>query len=228
MTELLVLNVTKYRDAILSEKAAAAVSAERLAASLKFRLETDRLLSLGGELLARSAARHGLGLKNDDIRFSKNAFGKPFLNGFKNFHFNVSHSGELVICAISSSEVGCDCELMDPGNNFNDIISVFSESELESIESLSGIDRTMKRYEIWTAKESFIKCTGYGLSEDISKLETYSENCIYKIRKCGTELNYFIKPYEHIEGYAVAACSAINDFAETIFRPDEKYLFYAT
>jgi len=228
LTELLVLNVAKCRDAILSEKAAAIVSAERLAASLKFRLETDRLLSLGGDLLARSAARHGLGLKNDDIRFSKNAFGKPFLNGFKNFHFNVSHSGALAICAISSFEVGCDCEFIDAENKFEGIRSVFSKSELSSIDALSGIDRTMKCYEICTVKECFIKCTGYGLSEDISKLETYREKSIYKIRKSGTELNYFIKPYEHIEGYAVAACSATDDFAGAVSWADEKYLFHAT
>jgi len=221
------LNVAEYRGAILSEKAADTISAERLDASRKFRFEADRLRSIGGELLCRSAIRRGLCLKNDEIIFSKNSFGKPFLKGFENFHFNVSHSGELVICAVSSSEAGCDCELLDPANNFDDIRSVFSESELAAIDSLSGIERTMKCFAIWTAKESFIKCTGCGLSEDVSKLETYRENHIYKIRKNGTELNYFIKPYKHIEGYAVAACSATNDFAETIFRADENYLFHS-
>ncbi len=200
------------------------VSAERLAASLKFRFQNDRLRSIGGELLVRSAIRQRLGLKNDDIKFSKNHFGKPFLTGSENFHFNISHSGELAICAISPYEIGCDCEFMDQENKFDDIRSVFSESELLSIDSLSGMDRTMKCYEIWTVKESFIKCTGYGLSEDISKIETYGGYGRFRIRKNGKELDHFIRSYSRLDGYNVAICSSLEDPGENIFQVDGDYI----
>lgn len=211
------LNVAECRGTILSEKAGAAVSPEKLAASLKFRFEKDRLRALGGELLARMAVRRKLGLKNEDINFSKGPFGKPFLKGFDRFHFNVSHSGELAICAVSSFEIGCDCELIDADNNFDDIRNVFCKNELASIDSLSGIDRTIKCYDIWTAKESFIKCTGLGLGDDVSKLEVYRENEVCKIRKNGLEMNYFIKHYKLLAGYAAAVCSPSNNFPERAF-----------
>ena len=64
--------------------------------------------------------------------------GKPYLVN-KAFYFNVSHSGEYVVCAVSDEEVGIDIEYKNASRIFND-----------------SIDATKK----WTMYESYIKLLG--------------------------------------------------------------------
>ena len=213
MIELYALNVKDNRDFIKSETAALIVCAARLANSRKFRNESDFLLSMGGELLLRAIICKRLKIKNEDIIFNKTRYGKPFLSGHETFHFNISHSGQLVICAASDIEIGCDCEFISEDNKIDEVKIVYTHNEYETIRSLSGRDKTVFCHNLWALKESYLKCCGIGLNEQPSSLEISFKEQAPAIYKNGRRLDFWLKLYNSYRQYSIAACVNKNSAA---------------
>jgi 4'-phosphopantetheinyl transferase len=96
----------------------------------------------------------------------KNKYGKLFLNN--QLDFNISHAGDLVLCAISDEgAVGVDVE-KKVSVNLKEMSSFLLPEELETIQSAS--DQEEAFYEIWTRKESLLKALGRGLSVDLQQV----------------------------------------------------------
>lgn len=130
---------------------------ERLRAD-RFQFEEDRRRFIVSraklrELLARYT--------NREIRFEMNEHGKPFLTG-GGVCFNVSHSGDLVLHAISRScDVGVDVEHVRLDRDLEGIAKrFFSGSESTELERLP----TTAFFNCWTRKEAIVKATGLGIS----------------------------------------------------------------
>lgn len=208
MIELYALSIKENNDFIKSEAAARLVSAERLERSRKFRNESDFMLSMGGELLAREIIRQRLKIKNEDIIFSKTQYGKPFLADHENFHFNVSHSGEFVICTAADIEIGCDCELIDANNKIDELKIVYTHNEYKTIQSLCGPYKILFCHNLWALKESYLKCAGIGLNEEPATVEISmrGENNEPAAYKSGIKLDYKLKLYKDLPGYSAAVC----------------------
>jgi len=138
------------------------VSPERRERIGRFRRREDRMRSLLAELLARWLLARRLGVAPGEIRFARNRYGKPYCaNGPA--HFNLSHSGDWVVAAAGDGEIGVDVERMDPDTDLSLARSVFTPAERDWLDA----DERGKRerfFELWTYKESFIKCAGVGLS----------------------------------------------------------------
>lgn len=66
--------------------------------------------TLIGDLLIRSLICQKYKINNEEIRFKYNEYGKPFVEKFSDFHFNLSHSGEWVVCTTANFNVGIDIE----------------------------------------------------------------------------------------------------------------------
>ena len=115
---------------------------------------------LMGEIIVRQAICTRTGIRNEDLRFSTNAYGKPYLTNDPNVQFNISHSAGLVICAINDKVVGVDIELIKPAN-LNIARRFFCDEEYEFVVNTDSVEAF---YKIWTMKESYIKWDGRGLS----------------------------------------------------------------
>ena len=121
------------------------VNEERVKKALRFVNEKDQLLSLGGAYLLYKYLPKG------EIKINSN--GKPYLDNGP--YFNLSHSGEYTVLAISSErDVGVDIERID-------------ESKIEAIKySLSEDDKKnvgdSNLFLLWSNKESLVKCIGTG------------------------------------------------------------------
>ena len=104
----------------------------------------------------------------------------------KDIKFNISHSHGIIVLAISESrDIGVDIELIrNKDERLKEYIS--SPSELDYIDS--GINF----YEVWTSKESLVKCIGSGLVNNIKEIpsmpingkkyylgESYISKCIH-------------------------------------------------
>ena len=113
--------------------------------------------------------------KIEEIRF--NQFEKPLLEGLS---FSISHSKNMVVCALSqSARLGVDIEV-DGKVKLNDLKSFFTDKEWSDITSAKNQRRRLFQY--WTRKESILKAIGTGLAklEDIHLLD--EKRGFHKIR----------------------------------------------
>jgi len=86
-------------------------------------------------------------------------YGRPYLVDRPTFDFNISHSGDWVLCVIGAErKVGVDVE--QTGEFLEEVVDRFSQSEVSYIRERSGGDRVEAFYRIWTAKEAYLKADG--------------------------------------------------------------------
>ncbi|MCD0489815.1 4'-phosphopantetheinyl transferase superfamily protein [Pedobacter sp. MC2016-14] len=96
--------------------------------------------------------------------------GKPELKTPENIHFNVSHSGNLVLIAFSECEIGVDVEWSDEGFDFKDVLpDYFSKADIGYILEEDSCSRF---FECWTKKEALAKASGLGIGQDNFKTGT--------------------------------------------------------
>lgn len=163
------------------------ISEEKRARLHRFRHREDLLRGLGADLLLRSRIMDDLLMDNARIRFEYNAFGKPLLSGVSQYHFNVSHAGEWVACFVDSKPVGVDVERVQ---DFEEGIarSFFSEDEYRYVmEAGQYKEKRLRFYQVWTAKESYIKAVGQGLSLPLADFSVMSADGVEGHKRIGDE-----------------------------------------
>ncbi len=84
--------------------------------------------------------------------------GKPYLFGREDLFFNLSHSGDWVVCAVSDREIGVDAQQFTPCN-MRVAQRSFTQTELAWLSEAPDQRFTP----LWTAKEAYVKLTGFGL-----------------------------------------------------------------
>ncbi len=142
------------------------LSADELEKAARFHLEKDQ----NKFIVARGALRKILGKylnrNPDSFRFSYTLHGKPFLEDYDDFCFNLSHSGDFAVYAFTyNRKIGIDIELVQEGFAFEQIaLRFFSEGEIESLNKISNEKRLELFFQYWTRKEAFIKAKGEGVS----------------------------------------------------------------
>jgi len=96
---------------------------------------------------------------NDDAQLIYGEKNKPYLV-YNNVFFNISHSGEYVVLAISSNECGVDIEKIE---NYNEKVAerYFTADEYQHLKKINQNDLF---YRMWTAKEAIMKAVGLGIS----------------------------------------------------------------
>lgn len=87
--------------------------------------------------------------------------GKPYFPAFPHCHFNLSHSGTLVLCALDEQPVGVDIECIRP-HHPNLARRICSEQELAWLEQQE--DSISALCQLWTRKEALVKYQGTGLT----------------------------------------------------------------
>ncbi|MFF2889705.1 4'-phosphopantetheinyl transferase family protein [Paenibacillus sp. NPDC057967] len=192
------------------------VSEEKRGRVKKLRFLKDAYRTLLGEALVRAAIVSRLGLGNEHIRFAKNEYGKPSLVSHGSFHFNVSHSGEWVAVFVSQAPVGIDVEEIKP-IDMNIAESFLSEREYQRLMSYNHGERLPHFYELWTLKESYIKCKGEGLSIPLHSFSIMvNEDRSITLEPEGE--HYFFRTYELDEHHKLAACSEADRFPPNVKR----------
>lgn len=136
----------------------------------------DRHLHLFGRLLLIEGLKQfGFGNNEiDKLEYNKNE--RPFLKNSE-IDFNISHSGNYAICAISGkTKVGMDIEEIKPVE-FADFKRIFTKREWAEIDNSN--DPLMKFYTFWTRKESIIKADGRGLSIPLDSIDVVEDYVMY-------------------------------------------------
>lgn len=63
-----------------------------------------------GELLIRASITELYRIQYSALKFGRSIYNKPFIIGHESIHFNLSHSGKWVVCALGECRVGVDVE----------------------------------------------------------------------------------------------------------------------
>ncbi len=131
---------------------------KRRVARSKSDIAKKRIIASGA--LMHYAASKYLGTPIKNSSFAATETGKPYLPD-QNLHISLTHSGSLVLCAVSDSPVGIDAEKLRPVNP-GVKEKYFTEKERMYIES-DASKRDARFFEIWTKKEAYVKMLGTGL-----------------------------------------------------------------
>ena len=130
----------------------------------RMRFEVDRRRTVAGELLARRMIASRCGVAPSDIIFRLAEKGKPYAEGLP-VEFSLSHSGELVLCAMSDRPVGADVEKIHEVRDR--LISYVCTDEERCFVTADGVscEEKMRRfYRVWTGKEAYYKYLGTGIT----------------------------------------------------------------
>lgn len=124
-------------------------------------------------VVSRGFLRYVLGrylaAKPSELSFTYNDYGKPSLAGEESLQFNMSHSHEMALVAVTrEAAVGVDVEHIRADFASEDIATrFFSRLEVETFNSLPVEERVAAFFRCWSRKEAYIKAIGKGLSQPL-------------------------------------------------------------
>ncbi len=183
------LNTQNHFNDIISHRDI--LTAQEITIVNNYKFEKDKSRYIIARSFLRKILSNILGISPLDIIISTNKFGKPVLDHkkYSTVKFNLSHSGEIIIYAVSlSSEVGIDIEILDSTINHLEIArNYFSSRETFFLKnSKNQFEMTNRFFRIWTRIEALLKAVGTGLLPELKQIEVLQD--IIKLDLFSTEL----------------------------------------
>ncbi|KPN13022.1 4'-phosphopantetheinyl transferase [Bacillus australimaris] len=192
------------------------VSSEKRAAADRFRFLIDARRTLLGEVFVRQMIHDLYDLPIDQIVFETEGNGKPVVRHIPSFHFNLSHSGDWVVCAIDDAPVGIDIEEIKP-IDLAIAERFFSPDEYQDLLSQPAERREAYFFHLWSMKEAFIKLTGKGLSYGLSSFTArLSEDGKATLTLPDHEVPCLVQTYSIDPHYQMAVCTRKSAAAESV------------
>lgn len=153
------------------EAALPLLSEQRREQTLKFKHLLGRKTCAAAYLLLCEALRKEYGITEKPI-FEYGIHGKPFIIGYPDIHFNISHCREAVLCVISSRPVGVDVESI---RSYKDSLVEYTMNPQEIAQINQAPRPEVEFVRFWTMKEAVLKLSGEGISKDLKTVLTGQE-----------------------------------------------------
>lgn len=124
--------------------------------------------------LAGYAVRHVYGVALEPEDWQVGGQGKPYLPAWPGIELNLSHSGQLAMCAVDTAPVGVDVQREIQQVSDALVRRVCTPPERQWLEDQRP--RGPAFATLWALKESFLKYRGDGLSGGLRTFTVYPEN----------------------------------------------------
>jgi 4'-phosphopantetheinyl transferase len=148
------------------------LSADELAKARWFRKEQDRDCYVFARAALRSILAGYLKTTPGEPVFRYGPQGKPELANAV-VRFNMSHSHELVLCAVGhADDVGVDVERVRPGVE-QDLAACLPPAALRVLNALPPTARRRAFFQGWTRMEAYSKAGGEGLGSGLETFELF-------------------------------------------------------
>lgn len=175
---------------------------ERIARARFTDTKADILCS---ELMIKAALKDACGIEAPT--FSKNEFGKLYLSSNPDVYFNVSHSGNVVICTVCDVECGVDIEDLSAKHEIMGMSSRFL-SNLECNAVMISEDPNRAFCRLWTIRESYVKMRGRGFDIGLSTMKCdFHRGKAIMIEGGKTQNDAFFREIYGIIGYQATVCT---------------------
>jgi 4'-phosphopantetheinyl transferase len=137
----------------------------------RFRIAAAARRFVGARAALRMILGRATGVEAADVGFLIGEYGKPRLPDGGLF-FNASDSGDHVVVALTTAEVGVDIELARTVRRHDRLARrVCTDRELEMLGRAPEEERDALLLRLWTCKEAALKAVGVGLSGGARNVE---------------------------------------------------------
>lgn len=202
---------------------------ERKSRVLAFRRREPAYTSIVAGLLLQTLVEEKLGIPPQALVLEKNENGKPAVQGYPEFYFNLSHAGDYVALAHGDVPLGVDMEQVrtqnlhvakrcyteaeyayvagdnSEENQISDISEENHEMKMgtDMLQPDSSMDINDRFFYLWTMKESYLKLTGEGISVPLNSFEIDP----YRQTVKGTLYRYYM---QRMNDYWISVCTGEN------------------
>ncbi|PXF50063.1 hypothetical protein BWQ96_00223 [Gracilariopsis chorda] len=166
-TNLCDISLKQLSATVLSE------DEERRASQAKYKASGERFRACRA-CVRDVLARYLHNVHAHEIEFRRGEHGKLLLRDNDELSFNVSHSGNMGLIAVTTGmDIGVDVETA--GRTIGRMHALarrsFGDGEMRQLEA-AGSDEKMRTFlQLWTRKEAFVKCTGEGIQRGLRSFE---------------------------------------------------------
>ena len=181
MVKIYYADTSLVKDASVFEQLYEKVNIQRRSKILRCKNKEDKCRSLVAGLLLRFAIeQQQMAYEDMQVCFGEN--GKPYIEG-ADFCFSISHSKDMVVCAVAGNELGVDIESIgrtdricsDVGRSTRFFNRVATALEKEWLANLPQSEKQKGFLRIWTGKESFGKANGKGIAQELKTVNVLEE-----------------------------------------------------
>ena len=213
------LNI-KQMDNEMYQRLYQLASEERKKKADRYRDREDSKRCVVAELLLRAALLDTRQIRMPSIEYG--AYGKPYVEAVEGFYYNLSHSGEWVVLGYSDNEVGIDIEQVCMTEGRKQVAAMsFSPKEQKYIFEATGKGEDALRFSrVWTAKESYLKYLGTGLSKCMSSfMVDVHSGCVRDDSHPDEDIR--INSLFLSKGYCISACGKYSGMVINIVKVEE-------
>lgn len=169
---------------------------------------SSKLQTVAGELLARYSVGQYLGKPDLEIKLRFGEKGKPYVQNPENIHFNISHSGHYIVCAVARNEIGIDVERIRKVN-LRIAERFFSSDEIRDLMEFDETRRMQYFITLWTIKESYLKAVGRGLTQHLNSFTIIKKGDSYTLTGNPEAEGFGIESRQLNHEYMMAVCAPL-------------------
>ena len=166
--KVLVEDIVGEIDENRLRQALSTLPSARLELALHFRFPAGQYQSAAAWNLLARALREEYGITEAPaLTYSEQ--GKPFFRDYPDIHFNLSHCRRGVACIVDNQPVGIDIEEIGRGTE-SLAHYVLNDEEIQVFQDAENPQIAFTKF--WTMKESYLKLTGEGLTNELKTVLT--------------------------------------------------------
>ena len=213
-------------DLLASEQDWTLLSPDEQERARRFHFERDRRSFVSSHGMMRRLLGTYAGMPGAQLEFTTGAFGKPAMCGAPALEFNLSHSGDIALLAVSRERaVGVDVERWNVGIEHLELAQhFFSVAECRALRDLAVTDewRAAGFFAAWSRKEAYLKAIGHGITRgldhfDVSLLPGEPARLIADRLDAAATERWVMTALAPAEGYSAALVAAAPVSAILLF-----------
>jgi 4'-phosphopantetheinyl transferase len=186
------------------------LSPEERAQAARFRFEQHACRFRASHTALRLILEQYLRQPAHSIRLIGGPSGKPFIEGAREIHFNLSHADEVALVAVSCDvEVGVDLEAIRFDVRVQEMAAFFNDRELEMLyQATTAETRVTLLFRFWTRKEAVLKADGSGFDIEPRNIDvSHAPEELVRVDSGGQQL-WKVDNLDVAHGYAGALAAS--------------------